>query len=143
MLAAGSAAADRRHHGGHGGRGHPESRGTHSQGSRDHDRSRSRRDRHYRPRFYGHRGFHRYDGFRGNFGFYFGSPFYADPYYWNRYPYPPPTYYVPQQPRIYIQQNQQQPYYWYWCANPPGYYPYIKSCPQPWQKVVPYGTSPR
>ena len=24
---------------------------------------------------------------------------------------------------------------WYYCANPPGYYPYVGSCPVPWQHV--------
>lgn len=26
---------------------------------------------------------------------------------------------------------------WYYCANPPGYYPYIASCAVPWRPVVP------
>jgi hypothetical protein len=27
------------------------------------------------------------------------------------------------------------PYNWYYCQNPPGYYPYIQSCNGPWQPV--------
>lgn len=27
--------------------------------------------------------------------------------------------------------------YWYYCADPQGYYPYVKSCPLGWQKVAP------
>jgi hypothetical protein len=25
--------------------------------------------------------------------------------------------------------------YWYYCRNPAGYYPYVPSCPTPWQPV--------
>jgi hypothetical protein len=28
-------------------------------------------------------------------------------------------------------------YVWYYCSNPPGYYPYIQSCRGPWQPVEP------
>jgi hypothetical protein len=28
-------------------------------------------------------------------------------------------------------------YVWYYCNNPPGYYPYIQSCRGPWQPVTP------
>jgi hypothetical protein len=34
----------------------------------------------------------------------------------------------------------EQTYYWYYCSNPEGYYPYIKSCPGGWAKVVPTPT---
>lgn len=27
--------------------------------------------------------------------------------------------------------------YWYYCSDPQGYYPYVKSCPLGWQKVAP------
>jgi len=27
--------------------------------------------------------------------------------------------------------------YWYYCANPPGYYPYVQYCNGPWQPVPP------
>lgn len=104
---------------------------------------------------------------RGNIGLYIGPGFgpyypryYGDPFY---YGYPPPYYYgyppavvvIPQQPPVYyIEQGQQQPQaigpqvdssqsapqqdnFWYHCDKPEGYYPYIKDCPQGWQKVVP------
>jgi hypothetical protein len=40
------------------------------------------------------------------------------------------------------------PYVWYYCNNPPGYYPYIQSCRGPWQPVTPtpppgYGQGPQ
>ena len=50
----------------------------------------------------------------------------------------PPVVVVPQQPQTYVQRNQRQESdYWYYCQNPQGYYPYIKSCPGGWMKVVP------
>lgn len=44
---------------------------------------------------------------------------------------------IEQQPQAYVQQNQQESDYWYYCQNPEGYYPYVKSCPGGWMKVVP------
>ena len=55
------------------------------------------------------------------------------PYY-----YPPPPVVVQVPPPTYAEpEQQQQNYYWYYCQNPQGYYPYIKSCPSGWMKVVP------
>ncbi|MGT2427644.1 hypothetical protein ACU4GI_16525 [Cupriavidus basilensis] len=58
---------------------------------------------------------------------------------------------MPTSPPQYIEQGQdgtlelnsgavaapapQQQVYWYHCARPDGYYPYIKACPGGWQKV--------
>ena len=81
-----------------------------------------------------------------SFGFNVGIPLYGPPAYGpNPYWGPPPYYYppptvvvVPQQPQTYVQRNQRQESdYWYYCQNPQGYYPYIKSCPGGWMKVVP------
>ena len=87
-------------------------------------------------------------------GFYFGPgygpyyPYYGYPYpygypYYPYYPYPA----VPQSPPVYIEQGNQeqapqlsapqQDYYWYHCNKPEGYYPYVKQCPEGWQKVSP------
>jgi hypothetical protein len=71
--------------------------------------------------------------------------------YWGPMFYPPPFYYQPQvivvpaePPPVYIEQNEpaaapaaasQQ--YWYYCAAQKGYYPYVKECPDGWQKVLP------
>lgn len=100
----------------------------------------------------GFRGDH--DDFRGGFrrgfrgGFFFGGPLY-DPFWyrpgWNFY-YPSygATYYSPY-PYYY------PPYYdtdaaapalppaqgWYYCSNPPGYYPSVPSCYTEWQYVPP------
>lgn len=79
------------------------------------------------------------------FGFNVGIPFYGPPAYapgpyWGPPPYyypAPPLVVVPQQPQAYVQRNQPESDYWYYCQNPQGYYPYIRSCPGGWMKVVP------
>ena len=101
-------------------------------------------------------------GFHGEHGGFHGSRFFGDvwlgpgwgwgwdPWWWGApyypyypyYPYPyyssPPAY--QQQPQTYIQpapQQEEQPYYWYFCRKPEGYYPYVKRCPGGWLKVIP------
>ena len=97
-------------------------------------------------------------GPRVGIGIGIGTPFpYSYPYYYRPYPYyyPPYAYYpapvVVQQQPVYIEQNapqtpsqpqpQAQPQessgYWYFCAEPNGYYPYVKECPMGWQRVAP------
>jgi hypothetical protein len=53
---------------------------------------------------------------------------------------------VQQQPITYIEQPVPQPPaqqqqsalgYWYYCADPGAYYPYVKECPAGWQRVAP------
>lgn len=67
--------------------------------------------------------------------------------FWYFYPvpiYPYPTY-VP--PAIVVEQAPPSPaglppaQYWYFCDNPPGYYPYVASCLVPWRPVP--ATPPR
>src|SRR5450830_893346 len=90
-------------------------------------------------------------------GLYFGMPYsypyYGSPYYGSPYPCPysyyPPVVVTPAQPPVYIEQQNAQPtpqqvtpaaaesYYWYHCDKPEGYYPYIKDCPDGWQKITP------
>ena len=62
---------------------------------------------------------------------------YSYPYFYRSYQAPPQ---VVEQPPEYDEPEQQQPDYWYYCQNPKGYYPYIKSCPGGWMQVVPNGT---
>lgn len=70
--------------------------------------------------------------------------------YWGPAFYPPPFYYPPRvvvvpapppPPPVYIEQAQEAPAatppYWYYCAASQGYYPYVKECPEGWQKVLP------
>ncbi|SNB47239.1 hypothetical protein [Geobacter sp. DSM 9736] len=78
----------------------------------------------------------------------FLSPGWWGPGWWGpRYPYYP--YY--QQPPIIIQQPREEyvppppaeeQQYWYYCPDPQGYYPYVKTCPKGWLKVVPSTTPP-
>jgi hypothetical protein len=90
----------------------------------------------------GHWGGHSHVGI----GFYFGAPYYPYPYYAYPYAYPypyyPPVVVAPQSPPAYIEQGDQeqsaqQDNYWYHCASPEGYYPYVKKCPGGWEKVIP------
>ncbi len=66
--------------------------------------------------------------------------------YWGPFWYPPPYYYEPRvivvpppaPPPVYIeQQSAPEPAYWYYCASAKGYYPYVKACPEGWQRVLP------
>ena len=92
-----------------------------------------------------------HDGGRVHFGVMIGPGwgpwYYPPPYYYP--PYYPPVIVQPQQPQVYIEQ-QQVPVspagsvtstapanYWYYCAAAKGYYPYVKECPGGWQKVLP------
>ena len=69
------------------------------------------------------------------------------PYY-----YPPSVYPAPMpESSVYIEEGENygqdnvplEPanpaYYWYRCDNPGGYYPYVKECPEGWQRVAPGG----
>jgi hypothetical protein len=64
----------------------------------------------------------------------------AYPRYYSYYPYYYPYAYAPgavaEQPQL-SAPAQDQDSYWYYCENPQGYYPYVKSCPGGWMKVVP------
>jgi len=71
------------------------------------------------------------------YSYYPSYPYY--PYY-----YPAPSAAVQQQPPVYTEPApSQSEYYWYYCQNPQGYYPYVKSCPGGWMKVVPQATPPQ
>ena len=72
-------------------------------------------------------------------------PWYPYYPYYSYYPYyyPAPAVAVGQQPQEYADSGQQQSDYWYYCQNPQGYYPYVKSCPGGWMKVVPQTTPPQ
>lgn len=87
-------------------------------------------------------------GPRVGVGVYVGPPVVWGPA-WHPYWYPSPYYYPPQQvivvppaqPPVYIEQNppteQQTQQYWYYCKSAKGYYPYVKECPEGWQRVLP------
>jgi hypothetical protein len=67
------------------------------------------------------------------YAFYGGSPYVGWPYYPSGMTEAPPADSEPAQP---------QPYYWYYCQDPQGYYPYVKSCPGGWIEVVPKAAPP-
>lgn len=73
--------------------------------------------------------------------FWFGSWPYPGPYYYPPYYYPPPVVTVPATPSVYIERDAspalQTSAYWYYCAQPRGYYPHVKQCPGGWQPVAP------
>jgi hypothetical protein len=48
----------------------------------------------------------------------------------------PPPVYVQPPPQVYVQPPPPQAY-WYYCDNPPGYYPYVPQCPAGWRQVTP------
>ena len=91
-----------------------------------------------------------HSGGRGPRGYGWGLRFYAYPGWGWPYPYyysyPYPSYLPPpeatEQTPVYSEPEQQQPYYWYYCQNPQGYYPYIRSCPGGWMQVKPNVTPP-
>ncbi|HEY5998397.1 MAG TPA: hypothetical protein VI078_03740 [bacterium] len=33
--------------------------------------------------------------------------------------------------------NPPPEYFWYYCEDPPGYYPYVRDCPRGWREVAP------
>ena len=101
--------------------------------------------------------FARHRGPRVSFGFSFGAPFYAYPYYYPPYPYyhryyPAPV--VVERAPVYVEQApaapapapaqpQAQPQaqapagYWYYCSESGAYYPYVQECAGGWQRVAP------
>ena len=72
--------------------------------------------------------------------FWYAPPYYYRPYY---YPYYPPAVVVPSEPTMYIERNAPPApaapasSYWYYCPDSQTYYPYVKECAGPWQRVVP------
>lgn len=80
-------------------------------------------------------------GVRGNVGLYIGPG-------WGPWWYPSPMYYPApvvvrsEPPPVYIERGDGEPEaaaqsYWYYCKSGKGYYPYVKECPEGWQKVLP------
>jgi hypothetical protein len=57
--------------------------------------------------------------------------FYTEPVYPYPDPYVPPVAVAPGAPPAPPGQ------YWYYCRNPPGYYPYVPQCGGPWEAVPP------
>jgi hypothetical protein len=74
------------------------------------------------------------------FGVVIGAPaywYYPPPYY-----YYPPVAVVPSPPPVYVERTDLQSperasSYWYYCPDTNSYYPYVKECPSPWQRIEP------
>jgi hypothetical protein len=61
---------------------------------------------------------------------------------WYFYPapiYPYPLYIGPDYYYDYYDQFGAPSYYWYYCEDPPGYYPNVQQCNGPWEPVPPNG----
>lgn len=81
-------------------------------------------------------------------GPYWGPLYYPQPYYYPPYYYPPMVMERPA-PQVYIEQQPDPAApaaapdsaapanYWHYCPEAKGYYPYVKECPNGWQKVSP------
>ncbi|MGH8660336.1 MAG: hypothetical protein ACREUB_01075 [Burkholderiales bacterium] len=82
---------------------------------------------------------------RVSVGFVFGGPaFWGYPAYYYPYPYNyPRAVGVPAEPTVYIERGDasappaQAQDYWYYCPEAKAYYPYVKHCAGPWQRVAP------
>lgn len=100
----------------------------------------------------GFRGHHHHGHFHGraSAGVAIGVPLFSYPYYPHSathvYAYPPVAA-APYPPPVYIERDDpgqsdgaapQGTGYWHYCANPQGYYPYVKDCPAGWQLVPAY-----
>ena len=71
----------------------------------------------------------RVHGGHGGALFFYSVPIY--PYPDSYYDMAPPLYEVPQVPG-----------YWYYCDDPPGYYPYVEECHRHWNTVAPGDAPP-
>jgi hypothetical protein len=93
--------------------------------------------------FGGHGHGHGHGGFGGVF--FGGGVFYAGgPWFWSDYdtwPFNEDYLTPPESAPMYIEQDEapDQPANtsWYYCSNPPGYYPYVQNCASGWQRVQP------
>ena len=84
-----------------------------------------------------HDGFHHHNQFRGTF-FFGGVGGFYDPWWWGypyayAYPYPYPYPYAYPAPAAVP--AAPAPNVWYYCPPANGYYPYVPTCPVPWQLV--------
>jgi hypothetical protein len=71
------------------------------------------------------------------FPYYYYSPYYYDPQYYLPDAAGPSSLPPRVEPGEVSPAPVQQPYYWYYCAEANGYYPYVRECPGGWQPVAP------
>jgi hypothetical protein len=71
---------------------------------------------------------------------YWGAPYWGGYYGGGYYPGPTTVY---TEPRVYVERDEAAPapngggQWWYWCQSAKGYYPYVASCSEGWQRVSP------
>jgi hypothetical protein len=89
----------------------------------------------------------------GGYGGWYGAGlgiYLGDLAYWGAWPYPydgtypgyyPYPVYTSDAATVYVEPQQQAApaptYYWYYCTNPAGYYPYVQNCNDAWMAVAP------
>ena len=80
---------------------------------------------------------------RARIGVFIGAPVVGYSYYaYPRYYYPASVV-VPAPAPVYVEPTPPAPAptqsanYWYYCRDSGAYYPYVQTCPSPWQPVVP------
>jgi len=88
--------------------------------------------------FRGHH--HHHHRSHARIGVFVGAPLVFSPWYYYppRYYYPPAVVQTP--PPVYVEQGQAAAPaqdYWYYCSESQTYYPYVKECAGPWQRVIP------
>ena len=83
----------------------------------------------------------------GYYGGFYGGPYYDPWFYGNPWGYDmayPDVVVTPEYPQVYMECTEpapaavpqsSQPNDWYYCQNPAGYYPYVKTCANGWQRV--------
>ena len=78
---------------------------------------------------------------RARIGVFIGAPVVAYSYAYPRYYSHPAPVIVPAPPPVYVEPTPapqaQGSNYWYYCRESGAYYPYVQTCPSPWQPVVP------
>ncbi len=89
----------------------------------------------------GRPGFQRHPEFRGHRGVHSHIVIVNPGFWWDpAFPDYPDSAVTPEPaPPVYAQPGTppDQAGYWYYCQNPPGYYPYVTECPAGWVAVLP------
>ncbi len=68
------------------------------------------------------------------------GPYYYPPYYYPPAYYPPVVMTTPPSPPVYVERSDEQApgdSSWYYCPDSKAYYPNVRSCASPWQRVAP------